>query len=242
MIAATVRASLGAAEVELATALLGPGEDERQELMARLNAEGPDALWDDPRLLDALVGMRELSQPSPALLMYVALRRALLELGVDDRDVTDYCASMLLTFGRSDRAWRVREHDEHQYGYLVDLAAEAERHDGERGFQIRVHMGNFALWLTGIFPDYIAARRSRKGGPDLPYYEAMGRSGYLSASDHRLAGRFGLGGILRSAGERFGELRVAMNRISDRLMFPAPGGVDRLLRQVEDAFNYGPAH
>jgi len=242
MIAANVRAALGAADVQLATTLLATREDERRAIAERVNAEGPDALWDDPRLLDALVACRDLTAPPATLLMYVALRRTLLELGIDDRDVTDYCASMLLAFGKSDRAWRVSEHDENRYGYLVDLAAEAERNDGERGFQIRVHMGNFALWLTGIFPDYIAARRSRKGGPDLPYYEAMGRSGYLSASDHRLAGRLGLGGVLRSAGERFSELRVAMNRISDRLMFPAHVSADRLLRQVEDDFNYGPAH
>lgn len=233
-----MRAALGAADVRLATDLLASG-DERRALDERVAAEGPDVLWDDPRLMEALLSSRDLSAPSHALLLYVMLRRTLLDLGVDDRDVTDYCASMLLAFGRADRAWRVGDHDENRYGYLVDLAAEAARSDSERAFRVRVHTGNFALWLTGIFPDYIAARRTRKGGPDVPYYEAVGRSGFLEASDSRLAGRYGLGAVLRCAGERFGELRVAMNRLSDRLMFPAFTSGDRLLRQVQDDFNYG---
>lgn len=234
MIAATVRAALGAADVQLATDLLGARDDERRRLTERVSAEGPDVLWDDPRLMDALLSLRELTAPSPALLLYVMLRRLLLDVGVDDRDVTDYCASLMLAFGRGDRAWRTGDHDENRYGYLVDLMAEAARSDGEHQFRVRVHMGNFALWLTGIFPDYIAARRVRKGGPGLPYYEAMGRSGFLEASDHRLAGQLGMDTVLRTAGERFGKLRVALNRLSDRLLFPTFMTPDKLLRQVSD--------
>jgi len=227
MIAATVRAALGAADVKLATGLLGARE-----------GESADALWDDPRLMDLLLDHRDLAAPSPPLLMYVMLRRLLLDLGVDDRDLTDYCASLLLAFGNGDRSLRVSEHDENRYSYLTDLAAEAARCDGERRFRVRVHTGNFALWLTGIFPDYINARRARKGGPDIPFFEQMGRSGFLEASDDRHAQRYGMGTLLRAAGEQFGRLRVAMNRLSDRLMFPNVSSPDRLLRQVEDAFNY----
>jgi hypothetical protein len=239
MIAATVRAALGAADVQLAADLLGAREDERSRLVDRAAAGGADVLWDDPRLMDALLECRDLSAPSPALLLYVMMRRLLLQLGVDDRDVTDYCASLMLAFGRGDRAWRTSEHDENQYGYLVDLMAEAERCDGERQFRVRLHLGNFALWLTGIFPDHIAARRARKGGPDLPYYEAVGRSGFLEASDHRLAGQYGMEAVLRTAGERFGKLRVAMNRLSDRLLFPSFMSPDKLLRQIGDDVTFG---
>lgn len=237
MIAATIRTTLGAADVQLATDLLATRDEERRLLLERVNRDGPDVLWDDPRLMDAMLECRDLSAPSPALLLYVMLRRMLLEVGVDDRDVTDYSASLLLAFGKGDRAWRTGDHDENRYGYLVDLMEEAARCDGERQFMVRVHLGNFALWLTGIFPDYIAARRLRKGGPDLPYYEAMGASGFLEASDHRLAGHYGLDAVLRTAGERFGKLRVAMNRLSDRLLFPTFMSPDRLLRQVADQFN-----
>src|SRR5437879_13832070 len=79
---------------------------------------------------------------------------------------------------------------------------------GERGFLLRVHLGNYSLWLAGLFPDYVAARRNRQGGPDLPYYDELGRQGYHLASEHRLAERFGVAGIYRAAAQRFPTLRV----------------------------------
>jgi hypothetical protein len=236
MIRTMVRASLTAGDAELAIALLGKSEPERRRLTQKALEEGPDVLWDDPRLMPALLGHRGLSQPSASLLLYVVLRRLMLELGIDDRAVSDYCAALVLAFGYRDRAFRVSDHDENRYDYLVDLVAEAGRAEGERGFQVRVHVGNFALWLAGMFPDYIAARRVSKGGPGLPYYEALGRSGFRLASDHRLAERYGLTPVLRVAADRFGTLRVALNRLSDQMLFPHHAGPDRLLRQVADAF------
>lgn len=223
--------------MRLAVELLGGGESERVRLSQKAMDEGPDALWDDPRLMGALLSSKDLSRPSPRLFYYVVLRRLLLELGVDDRAVTDYCATMVLTFGRGDRAFRIGEHDENRYAYLVDLVEEAGRSEGERQFRVRVHLGNFSLWLTGIFPDYIAARRSRKGGPALPYYEAMGRSGFLLASDSRVAEQYGLSPILRAAGQQFGMLRMALNRLSDQMLFPGHYSADRVMRQVGDEFS-----
>src|SRR5438105_4794911 len=232
MIATSVRASLTADDMRLAVELLGSSESERVRLSQKAMDEGPDALWDDPRLMGALLASRDLRRPSAALFYYVVLRRLLLELGVDDPAVTDYCATMVLTFGRGNRAYRISEHDENGYAYLVDLVEEADRADSERQFRVRVHVGNFSLWLTGIFPDYIAARRTRKGGPALGYYEAMGRTGFLMASDHQLAERYGLEALLRSVGHQFGVLRMALNRLSDRVMFPTASSPDRIMRQV----------
>jgi hypothetical protein len=241
MLRADPRASLTAADRALAVELLSRGSaTQRADLEARTDALGPDALWDDPGLVPALLAYRGLAAPSATLFVYAVLRRLLLEIGIDDRGLTDYCASLVLAFGRGDRAYRIGEHDECRYEYLSDLLAEAERAEGERQFRIRVHLGDFALWLAGIFPDYIAARRARKGGPDLPYYEALGSSGFRMASDHELASRYGLDGVLRSAGERFVALRIAMNRLSDRLMFPRHHSPDRLMRQVRDEFRLPP--
>jgi len=233
--------SLTGADQALAVELLACGSASRRaDLEARVDALGPDALWDDPALVPALLAHRSLAAPSATLLVYALLRRLLLEIGIDDRSLTDYCACLVLAFGRSDRAYLVSEHDERRYEYLGDLLAEADHAEGEHQFRVRVHLGDFSLWLTGIFPDYIAARRARKGGPDLPYYEALGSSGFRMASDHALASRYGLEGVLRTAGERFVALRIAMNRLSDRLMFPRHHSPDRLMRQVRDEFRFPP--
>lgn len=76
---------------------------------------------------------------------------------------------------------------------------------------MRAHLGNFSLWLAGVFPDYTTARRERKGGPDLSYYEAMGATGYRLARDHQLAQRFGLEEIFARAAQDFRQIRIALN-------------------------------
>lgn len=241
MLRSTVRATLTEADRDLAAALLAAGSAARRErLLARAEAEGADALWDDPHLVPALLAYRGLTAPSASLFVYALLRRLLLEIGIDDRPLTDYCASLVLAFGRRDRACRISARDENRYEYLADLLVEAERAAGERQFRVRVHLGDFSLWQAGLFPDYIAARRARKGGPDLPYYEEIGASGFRLASGHALAGRYGIGEVLRAAGEHFVELRVALNRLSDRLLFPRYQSADRLMRQVQDEFRHPP--
>ena len=72
----------------------------------------------------------------------------------------------------------------------------------------------------GLFPHYIEARRIRRGGPDLSYYDSLGRRGYAMASDHALADRFHLEGVLQTAADRFPTLRTALNDLSDRVLFP----------------------
>jgi len=136
---------------------------------------------------------------------------------VDDRDLADYLAALLLEFGQRDRAWRVDWNDDQRHRYLVDILTDLEATDGARRFKVMVHLGNYALWLAGLFPDYIAARHLRKGGPDVRYYDALGRRGYGMASDHALAEAYGLEAVLRTAAERYPEVREALNGVSDRV-------------------------
>ena len=149
---------------------------------------------------------------------------------MDDRELADYLAAMLLDFGQRDRAWRVDWNDDQRHRYLVDILADLEATDGPRRFKVMVHLGNYALWLAGLFPDYIAARYLRKAGPDVSYYDTMGRRGFGMASDHSLAEEYGLGPVLRTAAERFSSLRGALNGVSDRVLFPGAASADRLLR------------
>jgi hypothetical protein len=220
MIRADVRSRLTANDLHLVLLLLSRGSAvARERLERQLAAEGPDTLLDHPELLDRLLAVRTMLVPSEALFYYVLVRRALLDADVDDRGVSDYLGALLLEFGRRDRAWRVDWNDDHSHRYLVDILADLEASEGERRFRVMVHLGEYALWLAGIFPEYIEARRLRRGGPDVPYYEALGRRGYGMASDHVLADVTGLEPVFRTAAERFPALRGALNGLSDRVGF-----------------------
>ena len=203
--------------------LLSRGSAHRRAYVeGRLANEGPDGLLDAPELLERLLTVRTMLVPSEALYFYVLVRHALRGAGVDDRDLADYLAALLMEFGQRDRAWRVDWNDDQRHRYLVDILTDLEATDGARRFKVMVHLGNYALWLAGLFPDYIAARHLRKGGPDVSYYDALGRRGFGMASDHVLADEYGLGAVLRTAADRYPALRGALNGVSDRVFFSVP--------------------
>jgi hypothetical protein len=233
MIRANTRGRLTAADLQLVILLLSRGSaHKRAYIERRLATEGPDALLDAPELLERLLTVRTMLVPSDALFFYVLVRHALRGVGVDDRDLADYLAALLLDFGQRDRAWRVDWNDDQRHRYLVDILADLEATEGARRFKVMVHLGNYALWLTGVFPDYIAARHLRRGGPDVTYYDALGRRGFGLASDHALASEYGLVQVLQTAAERFTALRGALNGVSDRVFFPGFQSPARVLRDL----------
>ncbi len=233
MIRADTRSRLTAADLQLVILLLSRGSAHRRaSLERRLGAEGPDPLLDAPELLERLLAVRTVLVPSETLFFYVLVRQTLLRAGIDDRSLADYLTSMLLDFGRRDRAWRVDWNDDQLHRYLVDILADLEASEGERRFRVMLHLGNYALWVAGLFPDYIAARHLRKGGPDVTYYDALGRRGFGLASDHALADRYGLDTVLRIAAERFPSVRGALNGMSDRIFFPNVLTADRVIREL----------
>jgi hypothetical protein len=235
MIVANVRRQLKRDDAQLALRLVGresSAEYERAE--ATLREGGIDELLDEPRLLEALVESRQGACASYPLFAYVVVRHALLKVGEQDRVLADYVASILLHFGLRDRATRVGGADDEAYTTLADLSGAVHGPDMRRSFMVRAHLGNYALWLSGLFPDYIEGRHWRRGAPDLGYFEEMGRRGYALAAEHELAHEHGLASLFSMAAARFATLRVALNRVSDSYMFPNFHSADRLLRQVRD--------
>jgi len=237
MILPNVRASFGSTEIELLLSVFAERTGRsRNYLHERLAQEGVDSLLDDPELLSAMMTSRGIGSVSPQLMFYVMVRHTLLEAGVDDTEVADYVAALLLEFAVVGRAQRIARHDDRTYRYLVDIVSDLEEESSERRrFLLRAHLGNYSLWLSGIFPDYVIARVHRRGAPGLEYYEGLGAQGYSMASESELAGRHDLARIYRDVADGFSAIRRALNRISDRYVFPvSPTPVDRLLRQVID--------
>jgi len=233
MILADVRQHLTRDDAQLALRLIARGSSEAiDESETLLREQGLDALLDDPRLLHGLMAARQGAHASLPLFAYVIVRHALRDLGESDRLLADYVASILLHFGLGTRATRVGDTDDEMYTTLAELMAAVETAEARRGLLVRAHLGNYALWLSGIFPDHIETRRWRRGGPDLGYYEEMGRRGFTLAADHRLAAEHGLTTLFAAAAARFPILRQALNNISDALLFPNHHSPEKLMRQV----------
>jgi hypothetical protein len=234
MILANVRRQLTRDDAQLAARLLASAGDDLGTIEARLTDEGIDAVLDDPRLprllRDAWLGARA----TFPLFAYVMVRDALRRMGEGDRGLADYVAAILVHFIRGEAMGRISHADDEVYDTLAGLLGDVDDPDGRRSFLVRTHLGNYALFMSGLFPDHIEMRRWRRGGPDLGYYEALGRRGFELASSHRLAEAHGLAPLYAAAAERFGMLRVALNTLSDQLLFANVNSPERLMRQVAD--------
>ena len=162
------------------------------------------------------------------------MRQALAAVDEHDHALADYVADICIHFADGGRAERIAEHDDQTYDTLASLVAEVDSADPSRSFLVRQQLGNYALWLSGFFPDRIELRRWRRGAPGIEYYDALGRKGFALAAEHRLANAHGLRSVFEQAAERFVKLRVALNRVSDTLLFPDRSSPERLMRQVSD--------
>jgi len=232
MIKPNVRASFGRREAELLLSVAGPRGEER------LREQGLDALMDDVRVLHALMRREGLTGAPAPLVFYLLVRHALLQRDLHDRQLADYTAAVLLEFGMAGRAGRVDGGEGEPFAYLADILGAIERARGEREFLLRVHLGNYALWLAGLFPDHITHRVQRSAAPPISYYDAMGATGFRTAAGNEIALRHGLGELFITAADRFADLRSALNSLSDAVFFARPKDpVDRLLRQVSDEFH-----
>jgi hypothetical protein len=238
MILANVRERFTATDVELVIELLSRGDVAHKGELARVARErGLAALLDAPDLPELLRAAPQLGQPSPALFVYVVVRHALCGVGIESARLSDYLGALVLEFGLRDRAYRISRFDDEIYRYLTDLVAHAASASGRRGFLLRAHLGNMSLWLAGLYPDHITARKERRGGPGLRYYEELGAQGFRLASDHRLAHELDMADVYEQASSSFRPIRIALNRVSDRMLFPGSSTPGRLMRQVADEFD-----
>jgi len=218
-------------------ALCRPGE--REETLHRLltDAEMRDAMLDHPRLLAFLLQQRGTTTISPFLYFYILVRQTLQEFHIAEREVADYLANLLAEFGKSGRAYRVDGHATKEYRYLVDLMQDLLEADSAQAFYVRSHLGNYALFLTGIFPSYVYHRaKYHPPAPDFGYYESVGSSNYKQASQHVEAGRYRLSETLEFLGRRFKQVRQALNHMTENYVHldRRPQSLDRVLRRVAD--------
>lgn len=180
--------------------------------------ESRDAILDDESLFHALLEHRGCLSVSAHLYFYILVRRVLRRSGLDDRVVADYVAEILAEYSNIERTeCRVAGQPE-QLNYFFEMLLALQRADDRNGFELRAHIGNHALFITGVFPDRIRVRAERRGFPDLRYFEGIGQSSFRAARDHRLARRYDLAGVFDTLADRFHTTRQALNDLSERLL------------------------
>ncbi len=182
------------------------------------DSESRDAILDDDGLFHALLEHRGCLGVSSHFYFYILVRNVLRRSGIEDRVVADYVAEIMAEYSNIERTeCRVRG-EAQPLNYFFEMLMALQRADDRGGFELRAHIGNHALFITGVFPDRIRVRAERRGFPDLRYFESVGQSSFRAASDHHLAQRYELASVFDTLGERFRTARQALNDLSERLL------------------------
>lgn len=176
-----------------------------------------DDLLDKPDLYKALLELRGCVEVSMPFYFYVLVRHVFMRQGLDERDLADYVAALLSDFAVHPRIHQPLE-NEPQRPYYVDLLQALESAQGERHFVLCVHIGNRALFESGMLIHAVEERERRRASPGVRFLEDMGTEYFRQASMNPYAQRIGLVSLLLTLGAAFHSSRLALNQLSDEVI------------------------
>jgi hypothetical protein len=218
MIRANCRERFTAADFDFIVRTLARSQRDHVSIVGLLSdAEARDSILDHPRLIDAILSHPMQLRISPQFYFYVLARHVLRQAAINDRKLCDYVASLLETFSRASQLQQPAKIGNHAHEYICDMLIALQRVTPAQAFLLRAHIGNYSLFVSGIFHES-AQRRHDRGGPDLKFYEQIGRTNYQLVSSHETARRCELDDVFEGLAEQFHDVRLALNELSDRLL------------------------
>ncbi len=106
--------------------------------------------------------------------------RGLAQASVRDPDLLFYLANLLVEFLWMENLHGMRDADGRRLESLIDMLAQANDADLREKTERYKHLGDYSLFMLGMFPEYIA--RSRRAlSPS--WYQDTGRIGYHIAGE-----------------------------------------------------------
>jgi hypothetical protein len=218
MIRANCRARFTAADFDFVVRTLARSKTDHVSLVDLLSdVETRDSILDHPRLVDAILCNAGHLHISSQFYFYVLARHVLQQAGIVDRKLCDYVGSLLETFSRANRLQAPDKIDSHGCEYISDMLIALTRATPEQAFLLRAHVGNYSLFISGIFHEN-TQRRSLRGAPDIDFYEQVGRTNYQLVASHATARRCELNDVFEELADRFRDVRLALNQLSDQLL------------------------
>lgn len=229
MIRANCRARFTAADFEFVVRTLARSQVDHVSLVDLLSdAETRDSVLDHPHLVHAILSDTGHLHISSQFYFYVLARHVLQQAGISDRKLCDYVGSLLETFSHANRLAAPDEIDSHGRQYISDMLIALNRATPEQAFLLRAHAGNYSLFISGIFHEN-TQRRSLRGAPEIEFYEQIGRTNYQLVASHATARRCELNDVFAKLADRFHDVRLALNQLSDQLLSLDDDGASSLL-------------
>jgi len=152
-------------------------------------------------------------------------------LGWREADVIGYVSDVLVDFIHTENLYRIRNARGHRVEDVAEMLLEGDvlhragSLDRER--QVQKHIGDFTLFLTGLFPEYVRRMKTRRilASPDAFLdYMHVGKRAYGVVAAHTEAAHTEAAPLFRKLSENF-ELCVYglgnVRRDLDELRHPA---------------------
>ncbi len=146
-------------------------------------------------------------------------------LGVADPSLTDYLSGLLTRFLHFDAVYRLRNGSGQPITELTEMVIEAEQlpTGGRTRREYYRHIGDFALFWTGVYPEAVQRQRRHPCKDAMVNYTVQGKRGYMITA--RLEEE-----------ERHDEEADLYRRLSEQFELCAVG-----LRKIRDEWEQSPA-
>ena len=102
------------------------------------------------------------------------------QVGMPDPELMTYVTGLLVDFTHTDNLYRVRDAQGRRLEYLFDFQLESQRGDKAHARETQKHLGDYALFIVGLFPESLQRRR-RTVRPE--YYVSQGKQAYATVSE-----------------------------------------------------------
>ena len=150
-------------------------------------------------------------------------------LGWPDMEVIDYLTDVLVDFVHVDRLYKVRDARGRRVEEVAEMLAEGDvlhrAESVERERMVHKHIGDYTLFMTGIFPEFVRRMRTSRllVSPDaLLDYIQVGKRSYRIVSEFGSGSSGGAASLFRKLSENFeicvyglGYVRADLDRLRD---------------------------
>ncbi len=103
-------------------------------------------------------------------------------LGVADPELLDYISDLLVRFVRLDAVCKIRDLTGRPLTEIAEMICEAEQRVGDARREVHRHIGDYALFWSGVYPESVRRKTKPLRKDSMFDYCQQGKRAYLIAS------------------------------------------------------------
>jgi hypothetical protein len=103
-------------------------------------------------------------------------------LGVADPPLVEYISALLARFIHADAIYKIRNLSGRRLEEVATMLLEAEARGGDARREVHRHIGDFTLFWTGVYPEFLRRMESEGRSDRLLDYRQQGKRAYYIAS------------------------------------------------------------